>query len=68
MNVAQTAIVLMAISLAVVFSLVVAGAAFAVARWGGGEVPDCVATSGKAFAMTLTLLSGVLAVVIAVVK
>ena len=68
MNVTHTAIVLMAIGLAVVFSLLVAGAAFAVARWGGSPVPLCVAVCGKAFATALTVISAVLAVALAVFK
>ncbi|MFF1510985.1 hypothetical protein [Streptomyces sp. NPDC058326] len=68
MNVTHAAMVIMAIGLAVVFSLLVAGAAFAVGRWGGNAVPDCVAASGKAFAATLTVLSAVLAVVLTVIR
>ncbi|MFE5482975.1 hypothetical protein [Streptomyces sp. NPDC056527] len=68
MNVTHTAMLLMTIGLAVVFSLLAAAAAFAVARWGGAPVPECVSRSGRAFATTLTVISAVLAVVITVVK
>ncbi|KUJ53787.1 hypothetical protein ACZ90_66575 [Streptomyces albus subsp. albus] len=68
MNDTRTAMVLMAIVLGVVISILVAGAAFAVARWGGDRVPECVSTSAKAFATTLTVISAVAAVGIATVK
>ncbi|MFF6778971.1 hypothetical protein ACFY8W_36215 [Streptomyces sp. NPDC012637] len=68
MDVTHTLVVLLSIGLAVVFSFLVAGIAFAVARWGGSPVPESVSTSGKAFAMALMVISAVLAVVIAVFK
>ncbi|MEU6621990.1 hypothetical protein ABZ926_14615 [Streptomyces litmocidini] len=68
MNTTHAVMVIMTIGLAVVFSLMVAGAAFAVGRWGGDPVPNCVAVASKAFAATLTVLSAVLAVVLTVIK
>ncbi|MFD9406920.1 hypothetical protein ACFWBN_07820 [Streptomyces sp. NPDC059989] len=67
MNVTHAAMVAMTIGLAVVFSFLVAGAAFAVARWSGSPVPECVSRSGKAFATTLTVISAVLVVVLTTV-
>ncbi|MER8045987.1 hypothetical protein [Streptomyces sp. NPDC094032] len=64
----HTAMLLLMVGLAVVFSCLVAGAAFAVARWGGSPLPECVARSGKAFATALTVISAVVAVGVAVVK
>ncbi|MFI5726780.1 hypothetical protein [Streptomyces cyaneofuscatus] len=66
MNVTQILMVLMGIGLAAVFSFLVAGVAFAIARWGGSPVPESVSTSGKAFAMALMVISAVLAVVLGV--
>ncbi|MCX5395657.1 hypothetical protein [Streptomyces sp. NBC_00102] len=68
MNVTHTLMALMGIGLAVVFSLFVAGVAFAIARWGGSPVPESVSTSGKAFATALMAISAVLAVVLGVFK
>lgn len=68
MNVTHILMVLLSIGLAVVFSLFVAGVAFAVARWDGSPVPESVSTSGKAFAMALMVISAVLAVALAVFK
>ncbi|MFJ7200967.1 MULTISPECIES: hypothetical protein [unclassified Streptomyces] len=68
MNVTHTLMALMGIGLAVVFSLFVAGVAFAIARWGGSPVPESVSTSGKAFATALMVISAVLAVVLGVFK
>ncbi|MFD5871686.1 hypothetical protein [Streptomyces sp. NPDC060322] len=68
MNATHILLVLFGIGLSVVFSLFVAGIAFAVARWGGSPVPESVSTSGKAFAMALMVISAVLAVVLGVFK
>ncbi|MEV0011097.1 hypothetical protein AB0M10_28655 [Streptomyces sp. NPDC051840] len=66
MEVTHVLMVLLSIGLALVFSLLVAGVAFAVARWGGSPVPESLSTSGKAFATALMVISAVLAVVLAV--
>lgn len=68
MTVTHILMVLLSLGLAVLFSFLVAGVAFAVARWGGSPVPESVSTSGKAFAMALMVISAVLAVVLAVLK
>ncbi|MGW6569302.1 hypothetical protein [Streptomyces sp. NPDC054975] len=68
MDATHTLMVLLFIGLAVIFSFLVAGVAFAVARWGGSPVPESVSTSGKAFAMALMVISAVLAVILAVFK
>ncbi|MEV0000439.1 hypothetical protein [Streptomyces sp. NPDC050848] len=68
MDVTHILVVLLSVGLAVVVSFLVAGVAFAVARWGGSPVPESVSTSGKAFAMALMVISAVLAVVLAVFK
>ncbi|MFJ9434763.1 hypothetical protein ACIRQY_34650 [Streptomyces sp. NPDC101490] len=68
MDVAHTAIMIMAISLGVLFSCMVGAVAFAVSRWDGAPVPACLATSGKAFAVTLTMLSAVSATALALIK
>ncbi|MFB6823981.1 hypothetical protein ACFCXA_20585 [Streptomyces virginiae] len=68
MNVTQAAVLALMIGLAVVFSCLVAGAAFAVARWGGSPVSECVSRSGKAFATSLTVISAVLVVVLSTVR
>ncbi|MFC8276815.1 hypothetical protein ACFUJR_30675 [Streptomyces sp. NPDC057271] len=63
-NLTHTAMLALSIALGVILSLLAAGAAFAVARWGGSPVPACVAASGKAFATSLMVFSAVLAVVV----
>ncbi|WP_326764029.1 hypothetical protein OG978_05100 [Streptomyces sp. NBC_01591] len=68
MNLTHTAVLLMAVALAVIFACLVAGIAFAVARWGGAQVPEALARSGKALATTLTVVSAVMAVVVTVLK
>ncbi|MET9351204.1 hypothetical protein [Streptomyces termitum] len=68
MNTTHTALLMMVIGLAVIVSTLVAGAAFAVARWGGEPTPRCVAASGKAFVTTLTVLAAMLAVVVTAIK
>ncbi|MFJ8645129.1 hypothetical protein ACIRNI_03230 [Streptomyces sp. NPDC093546] len=68
MSLTHTAMLVLSITLALVLSLLTAGAAFAVARWGGSPVPACIATSGKAFATSLSVISAVLVVVVTVVK
>lgn len=68
MSVTHTAILLISLGLAVVISLLVAGAAFAVTRWGGSTVPECLSVSGKAFATALTVISAVLAVLITFIR
>ncbi|MFB7429448.1 hypothetical protein ACFC0K_39945 [Streptomyces hydrogenans] len=68
MNTTHTALLMLVISLAVIVSALAAAVAFAVSRWGGEQVPQCVAASGKAFAATLTVLAGVLVVVVTSMK
>ncbi|MFB8106864.1 hypothetical protein ACFC3O_29310 [Streptomyces sp. NPDC056007] len=68
MNVTHILMVLMGISLTVIVAFFVAGVAFAIARWGESPVPESVATSGKAFAMALMVISTVLALVLAIFK
>ncbi|WP_406459533.1 hypothetical protein OG782_37185 (plasmid) [Streptomyces sp. NBC_00876] len=68
MSVTHTAVLLLVIGLAVIFSCLVAGIAFGVARWGGAPAPESLARSGKAFATSLTVLSALIAVIVAVVK
>ncbi|MFF6888694.1 hypothetical protein ACFY9F_36590 [Streptomyces sp. NPDC012421] len=63
-----TALLMMVVGLAVIVSILAAGAAFAVARWGGDPTPRCVAASGRAFVTTLTVFAAVLAVVISAIK
>lgn len=68
MSLTHTAMLVLSIVLAMVLSLLAAGVAFAIARWGGSPVPVCIAASGKAFATSLSVISAVLVVVITVVK
>ncbi|MCX4398487.1 MULTISPECIES: hypothetical protein [unclassified Streptomyces] len=68
MSPTHTAMLLMAVALAVMSACLVAGIAFAVARWGGAPVPEAVARSGRAFASALTVISAVMAVVVTVLK
>ncbi|MFB6830708.1 hypothetical protein [Streptomyces hydrogenans] len=68
MNTTHTALLLMAIGLTAVISFLVAGAAFAVTRWNGSTMPECVTATGKAFAMALTVMSAVLTVVVTIIK
>ncbi|MFC8175586.1 hypothetical protein ACFUJ0_33540 [Streptomyces sp. NPDC057242] len=68
MNTTHTALLMMVISLAVIVSILAAGAAFAVTRWGGESMSRCVAAFGKTFGATLTVLAAVLTVMITAVK
>ncbi|MFF2305961.1 hypothetical protein ACFVVP_26060 [Streptomyces sp. NPDC058128] len=68
MNTTHTALLMMVISLAVIVSILAAGAAFAVTRWGGEPVSRCVAAFGKTFGTTLTVLAAVLTVVITAIR
>lgn len=60
----HTLVVLLSIGMAVVFSFLVAGVTFAVARWGGAR---CLSLC-PVFAMALMVIGAVLAVVLAVFK
>ncbi|MEU9313470.1 hypothetical protein [Streptomyces sp. NPDC048256] len=68
MNSTHTVMVLMALTLAVMLSALIAVIAFAVARWGGAPVPVSVIAGGRAFATTLTVCSAVAAVVLTIVR
>ncbi|OKJ48618.1 hypothetical protein AMK27_38255 [Streptomyces sp. CB02009] len=68
MSTNRTALLVMVIGLAVIVSILAAGAAFAVTRWGGEPMNRCVAAFGKAFGTTLMVLAAVLTVVITALK
>ncbi|MFJ6656892.1 hypothetical protein ACIQNG_11075 [Streptomyces sp. NPDC091377] len=55
------AFLLLALAVAVLFSLVVAAIAFALARWEGAAVPTALRRCGITFATGLTLCLAVLA-------
>ncbi|MGW3205767.1 hypothetical protein [Streptomyces sp. NPDC001135] len=64
----HTAMLLIALVLAVVLSGLIAAAAFAVARWGQSPLPDCVTRGAKAFATTMTVCSAVAATVLSILR
>jgi hypothetical protein len=68
MDPAHTAMLLIFLTLAVLLSGLVAAVAFAVARWGGAPVPDCITRGGRAFATSLTVCSAVGAAVLSVLR
>ncbi|MFK3736013.1 hypothetical protein ACI2LJ_37730 [Streptomyces sp. NPDC088090] len=68
MNTTHTALLMMVVGLAVIVAILAAGAAFAVTRWSGEQMPRCVAASGKAFAVTLTVLAAMLTVALTALK
>ncbi|GAB2919956.1 hypothetical protein [Streptomyces heilongjiangensis] len=49
------AFLLLALAMAVLFSVVIAVIAFAIARWEGATVPTALSRCGLAFATSLTL-------------
>ncbi|MFJ5260831.1 hypothetical protein ACIQAC_10260 [Streptomyces sp. NPDC088387] len=55
------AFMLLALAVAVLFSVVVAAIAFALARWEGAKVPTAFSRCGIAFAASLTLCLAVFA-------
>lgn len=56
-----SALLLLALAVAVLFSVVAAAIAFALARWEGAAVPAALSRSGITFAASLTLCLAVLA-------
>jgi hypothetical protein len=60
MNHTLPAVLLLALTLALLFSTLVAAIAFALARWDGATVPSALTRSGVAFAACLTLCLAVL--------
>ncbi|MEU7718144.1 hypothetical protein [Streptomyces tibetensis] len=61
MNHTFPAFLLLALAVAVLFSVVAAAIAFALARWEGAAVPTALSRCGVAFAASLTLCLAVFA-------
>ncbi|WP_329256831.1 hypothetical protein [Streptomyces pseudovenezuelae] len=60
MNHTLSALLLLALAVAVLFSVIAAAIAFALARWEGAAMPVALSRSGIAFAASLTLCLAVL--------
>ncbi|MEV6378797.1 hypothetical protein AB0M31_05190 [Streptomyces sp. NPDC051773] len=60
MNLTQSAMLLVALSVAVLLSLAAAAGAVALARWDGKSVPQSLSRGGVAFTGALTLCTGLI--------